>query len=391
LVRTYDCIIAGAGPAGSTALRQLALLGVKAVAVDKAVFPRHKPCGGAISALTSRELDFDWRDLVEASLHTVELAHKYSHPLLCKSDQPFAHFVMRERFDYRLLEKAVEAGGEFLPGHAVTGVEREEDGWVIVHTTRGDLKARVVIGADGANGEVAHSAGLFNFERGIAIEAEVEPTDELARAYRDKVYLSYADPPWGYGWIFPKSGRLSVGVGTFSRRRGAIKDAFERFLEQTGLAGLPMQVYGHPIPTGGTRRRIWKDRILLVGDAAGLNDPLSGEGIAHAVLSGKIAAKHVADALDRGEFDFSGYQVEIDERIVSELARAAWIAEKLYTFPRLFFWLFEKSPETLALYFRLVRGEISYADLIDHLAGQFVRFNLFREERGGRAASQKPY
>jgi len=376
-VRTYDCVVVGAGPAGSSALRQLGLRGINAVAIDKEAFPRHKPCGGAISALTARELDFEWQDLAEASLHKVELAFKYNRPLLCESDQPFAHFVMRDRFDNRLLEKAIEAGGTFLPGRAVTGVHVEEDG-VRVSTTNGELKAKVVIGADGVNGQVARSIGLFNFDRGIAIEAEIDATPELMDRYRDKVYLSYADPPWGYGWVFPKAGRLSVGVGTFSRRRKAIKDSFSRFLEQTGLANLPMKVYGHPIPTGGKPRRIWSERVLLAGDAAGLNDPLSGEGIAHAVLSGKTAAQHVAAALESGDFRFEGYQSAIDDRIVAELARAASIAEKLYTFPRLFYWLFEKSPETLNLYFRLVRGEISYADLNEHLARQFLRFNLFR-------------
>lgn len=377
MARSYDCVVAGAGPCGSTALRQLALRGVKAVAVDKRSFPRHKPCGGAISALTARELDFEWKDLAEASLRKVELAYKYNRPLVCESKEPFAHFVMRERFDNRLLEKAIEAGGEFLPEHAVTGVEVQRDG-VLVRTSQGDLKAQVVIGADGVNGEVARSLGLFNFDRGIAIEAEIEADDALMEAYRDKVYLSYADPPWGYGWVFPKAGRLSVGVGTFSRRRKAIKDAFDTFLERTGLSGLPMEVYGHPIPTGGKRRTIWGERVMLAGDAAGLNDPLSGEGIAHAVLSGKLAAAHAARALERGDFAFHDYQREIDERIVSELARAAAIADKLYTFPRLFYWLFEKSPETLELYFRLVRGEITYAGLNEHLTGQFVRFGLFR-------------
>lgn len=379
-MKRFECIVVGAGPAGSTALRRLAQLGVKACAVDKAAFPRYKPCGGAISALTSRELDFQWEDLIEASLHRVDLSFRHNEPLRCESDAPFAHFVMRDRFDHRLLEKAIEAGGQFIPEAGVTGIEPNDDG-VIVRTNKGAFQADVVIGADGANGPTARAVGLFRSDRGIAVEAEIDAPSEVLARYQDRVYISYAEPPWGYGWVFPKKDRLSVGVGTFSHRRRAIKDAFEHFLQATQLDGLPMEVYGHPIPTGGDPRPIYTGRVVLTGDAAALNDPLSGEGIAHAVLSGKIAANHVVKAMEQGQFDFSDYQEEIQRRIVDELGRAASIAEKLYTFPRLFYWLFTKSPGTLELYFRLVRGELRYEDLSTELQRVFTKFSLFRSDR----------
>ena len=117
-MRHFDCVVVGAGPSGSTALRQLALAGVSACAIDKATFPRYKPCGGAISALTARELDFEWEDLVESSLRRVELTYRHGPPLVCESDRPFARFVMRDLFDHRLLEAAIDAGGEFFPNHS---------------------------------------------------------------------------------------------------------------------------------------------------------------------------------------------------------------------------------------------------------------------------------
>ena len=248
-----------------------------------------------------------------------------------------------------------------------------------IETSRGAFRATVVVGADGANSRVAKAIGLFNHDRGVAIEAEVTPTPSLLESYRDKVYVSYADPAWGYGWIFPKKERLSVGVGTFSKSRRDVKEAFHRFLHARGLTDLPMQVYGHPIPTGGSPRPIASDRVLLAGDAAGLNDPLSGEGIAHAIGSGKVAARHVITALSTGDFAFRRYQEEIDKGVVADLGRARWIAHKLYAFPRLFYWLFTKSPPTLELYFRLVRGEVGYTDVTRHLQEEFFRFNLFRQ------------
>lgn len=291
---TFDCIIVGAGPAGSTALRQLAKLGVHAAALGKESFPRYKPCGGAISATTARQLDFPWEDLIEASLYHLELSCHGSHPLTLSTDRPFAHFVMRDRFDQRLLDAAIDAGGRFYPNRRVTHIEQSDD-MVSIHTTQGVFRARYVIGADGANGVVARAIGLYHRFRGIAIEAEITPP-----------------PP-------------------------ILESSFQAFLSRMDLANYPMDIYGHPIPTGGSHQRLWVPRIVLAGDAAGLNDPLSGEGIAHAVTSGRIAAHHIYHALQTGETDFHRYEDEIRRHIIDDLVRAASIAQKMYTFPRLFF------------------------------------------------------
>lgn len=373
----FDCIVVGAGPAGATALRELARRGVNACVLEKAHFPRYKPCGGGISALTSSQLDFEWEALIEGALHRVDLALRHAPPLRLEASKPFAHFVMRERFDALLLEQAIAAGGAFYPGHKVIDL-RIEPGRVAVETDRATFYAPVVIGADGANSRVARSIGLFGRERGIAIEAEVQAPKEVLERFRDSAYLSFADPPWGYGWIFPKRERLSVGVGTFSQRRSGLKEAFHRLLKATGLEHLPMEVFGHPIPTGGRKRAYSRPHTLLAGDAAGLNDPLSGEGIAHAIRSGKLAANHAARALETGKFDFDAYDLDVFETIGSDLERARGIAAKLYAFPRLFFWLFEKSPSTLERYFLLVRGEATYQEVTEHLARQYLRFGLFR-------------
>lgn len=333
---TFDCIIVGAGPAGSTALRQLAKLGVHAAALGKESFPRYKPCGGAISATTARQLDFPWEDLIDASSYHLELSCHGSHPLTLSTDRPFAHFVMRDRFDQRLLDAAIDAGGRFYPNRRVTHIEQSDD-MVSIHTTQGVFRARYVIGADGANGVVARAIGLYHRFRGIAIEAEITPPPPILERYRDHVVLTYADPPWGYSWVFPKANRLSVGSGTFSQNRAPIKSSFQAFLSRMDLANYPMDIYGHPIPTGGSHQRLWVPRIVLAGDAAGLNDPLSGEGIAHAVTSGRIAAHHIYHALQTGETDFHRYEDEIRRHIIDDLVRAASIAQKMYTFPRLFF------------------------------------------------------
>lgn len=378
-IQQYDCIIVGGGPAGSTALRQLARAGVNACVIDKATFPRYKPCGGAISALTARHLAFDWSDTIEASLHTVQLSLNFGKRLTVQSEIPIAHFVMRDRFDYLLLQEAIAAGGKVHEGVKIEHIQVHPDHVEITTAEHGRYRAPVLIGADGANSIVARQTGLFDPERGIAIEAEIDVDTEGYAPYDNTVFLNYGTPTWGYGWVFPKSERLSVGVAVFQSKRHGLKDAFHTLLSRLHLNEYPLQVYGHPIPTGGRNREIKRDRVLLAGDAAGLNDPLSGEGIAHAVHSGKIAAEHVAAALESGDFSFNAYAAEIDEKISQDLRRAAWLARKLYSFPRPFFWLFQRSPATLQNYFRIISGDMTYSEFVQFIKEQLFRFNLLPE------------
>jgi len=315
-------------------LRALAQAGVRACALDKADFPRHKPCGGGISIRTVAELDFEWKDLVEAAPRTIEFALRDLYPVRKESEAPFL-LVMRSEFDARLLERAIEAGGRFYPHHLVQGVEVDENG-VVVQTDRGLFHAPVVIGADGAKGCVARSIGLHSRAHGIALDAEIEAPPEVVAEYQDSVYFSFADPPWGYSWISPKRRTLSAGVGKVTQRIGSLKETLNRFLQGKKLSGYPMRLFGHPVPLWSGQQRHAAPRALLVGDAAGLVDPLMGEGIAYAVKSGKIAAHHVTRALESGDFSFEGYSVDINAGIGLELTRAGDFAHRFYTFPRIF-------------------------------------------------------
>lgn len=325
-------------------------------------------------------LPFDWSHTIEAALHHVELSCRLGPPLRLGADKPYAHFVQRARFDNLLLEKAIEAGGEVRQGALVKEIEVHGE-YVEVQTSHGTFRSSVLVGADGANSVVARSLNLFDKQRGIAIDAEVYVPDAVYRRFQDTVYLSYGDPVGGYGWVFPKGDHLSVGVGTFYSKREPLQEPLDRLLAHLDLAEYRIEKFGHPIPDGGRPRTIHTQRALLVGDAAGLNDPLSGEGIAHAVSSGAIAATHISSALGTGDFSFDAYQRHIDREIRSELRRAAWIAHKMYRYPRIFHWLFQRNPDTVALYFRLVAGEIGYVELVDHLRKQFLRFKLFADDQ----------
>lgn len=372
----FDCVVVGLGPAGSTALRDLAQAGVRALGIDRAIFPRPKPCGGALSARAEEQIDVSgWEETVEAQLQTVRVALRRGREIRHTAEKVICRFVMRDQFDHLLLRAAAAAGAQVREGQALRSVELTYPG-VVLDTPLGKISAECLLGCDGANSLVARSVGLPHTERGVAVEAEIEAPPDVLEQWSGQVYVSYAEPAWGYGWVFPKSNRLSAGAGSFAPRSPGLRQVLSRFLAHCGLDGYPKCVLGHPIPLGGKHRPVQTGPVLLAGDAASLCDPLSGEGISHALLSGHIAARHVVEYLDGAVTDFSQYQQEIDSTIVADLALARWIARRLYVAPGLFFRLFERSPQTLDIYFRLISGETSYREVVDHVRNEFLRLGI---------------
>jgi geranylgeranyl reductase family protein len=377
VLRHYDCIVVGLGPAGSTALKDISTAGVRALGVDKAAFPRDKCCGGALSAAAERQLQVpEWKQAVEAEMHTVRVALRLGQEMTHSTPEPICRFVMRDQFDHVLVEAAIASGAEVLCGEPIVSLEIAPPG-VIVQTPTQKLTARCLVGCDGAHSVVARSLGLSPAASGAAIEQEMVVPNKVVRQWEGTVYVSYGDPAWGYGWVFPKKHGLSVGVGSFSPRKAQLPLHLERLLAHCKLSGYPSRRSGHPIPLGGMRRQLHKGPVCLAGDAASLCDPLSGEGISHALLSGHIAARHVLQYLTGETRDFAAYQAEIEQRITQEMALARWIAGKLYRAPRLFFGLLQRSPSTLALYFQLIGGTATYRDVVNHLKQQFRRFAVF--------------
>lgn len=371
-----DCLVVGLGPAGATALRDLSLAGVHAVGIDKALFPRNKPCGGALSALAQQHLDVPgWESIVEDELHIVHLALRYGESVTHEASKPICRFVMRHRFDHLLVNAAASAGADIRQGVEFIGAEPTENG-VTVQTNQGYLRARCLLGCDGANSRVARSMGLSQKVCGAALEAEIDIPAHHADQWKGQVWLSYGEPDRGYGWVFPKGDHLSAGIGSFAPTKQHLRTALQRFLAHYRLSDFPMHIAGHLIPLGGTRRRVQRGAVLLAGDAAAFTDPLSGEGIAYALISGHMAARHIKEYLAGACSSFQDYQQESYRIIGSDLAQARWIANKLYTFPRAFFWLLQRSPETLALYFKLIAGEATYRQVVGHLKRKFLRFGV---------------
>jgi len=293
-VARYDVIVIGAGPAGSTTAYRLARAGARVCLVDRARFPRDKPCGGGLTLRAVRELLFSVEPVVEDRVHTFELGLRYARRWSRRAQEPLVLMTQRRRLDAFLAEQAAAAGAEFRDGAKVTGVD--PTGVVTIGGER--LEAAVVVGADGANGVTARSLGLPAHEHGVALEGNVGYAHVSRQRFGGRAVVELGAVPGGYAWVFPKGDHVNVGVGGWQSEGPRLRERLQELcaafeIDQADVVDLR----GHRLPMRGASRRPVAGRVLLVGDAAGLVDPLSGDGMYEAFISGRLAAEATLELL----------------------------------------------------------------------------------------------
>lgn len=357
----YDVIVAGLGPAGSTAAYTLASKGLKVLGLDKETFPRYKSCGGCISTKIEKILDFDIKEVVEETIAGATFTYKSERALDIISDRALGYNVMRDRFDHHLMKKAKEAGAEVVEGKRVTGVV-DDGGSVTVKCADGSsYKGRFLVGADGASGVVGRSYfGLNPKEVAVSVTAEV-PYDRACAGYKGKLFIDFGCVPYGYAWIFPKEKYLSAGIaGDTAKIHGKIKDYFSAFLAtHEALKGLKVDErvgWTVPIYYTGAPSSV-KGRVLLAGDTGHLVDPFLGEGIYYAIRTAKGAASVIIESMDKGSSDLSAYQGWLEREILPEFKSAERLSDLVYNHPRLWYSIIEKDPDIMMRFYNVIRGE----------------------------------
>lgn len=358
----FDALVVGAGPAGSTAARELGAAGARVLLVDRAAFPRYKACGGGIPLRTERLLPFPIESVVEDSVHLLDVAHGGRMRFVRDSGAPFAHMVMRDRFDALLLEHARRAGAEFRPA---TKVERVDvDSSVRVTAPGFEAEAAYLVCADGAHSPVGAMAGLgAGIAQCPAWEVELEAPRERLRRFRARSLIELGYRPWGYAWVFPKASVLSIGIVLPPGQGGAMKEAVRAYSTRLGLRDAPARIArGHKIRFRRGHEPIANARVLLAGDAAGMADEFTEEGISYAISSGRLAARNVLRAL--GEGDLRRYERDVDAELMPELRAARLIGFMFYGMlrrvPRP--WMFASAhlPFLWDAFFAVQRGESTY-------------------------------
>ena len=368
----WDAIVVGGGPAGSSAARRLAMGGARTLLLEKQRHPRYKPCGGGLPLHALTEIDTPIDDLFEGQVDTLEISHPSGRRFRKSHGGPFATLVMRDRLDARLLDAARDAGAQVHEGESLRRLSAAgAPGGAIAETALGRYEAPLLIGADGATGPTARAAGLDDdVPRSAAWELEIEAPPAALDHWAGVANIDVAYRPWGYGWVFPKQGRLSVGVVLppgHGRRIRALTDAYAARL---GLRGAPVHIArGHPVRyRRGTRQPVARGPLLLAGDAAGLADEFTAEGIHYALRSGRLAAEAALDALGRagGTADAAAsYLAAVNREIQPELDAARAISRMYYwcvsTWAALALRVSEWVDYLWRAFFRVMRGESTYA------------------------------
>jgi geranylgeranyl reductase family protein len=292
-VERVDAVVIGAGPAGSTAAYRLARAGASVLLVDRARFPRDKPCGGGLTDRAVDQIPVDVTPVVEDTVSTLELGLAYRTRFERRSKAPLLLMTQRRRLDAFLAEQAADAGADFRDGAKVTAVSA--DGRLTVDGV--PVQAGVLIGADGVNGTTARSVGLDGaHDYAVALEGNVPYTELDEARFRGRVLIELGTVPGGYAWVFPKGDHVNVGVGGWLREGPRLRAHLSRVCREYGVPEERLEsTRGYRLPLRKAGAAAAKERMLLVGDAAGLVDPLSGDGMYEAFLSARLAAETVVE------------------------------------------------------------------------------------------------
>jgi geranylgeranyl reductase family protein len=349
-VEKFDVAVVGAGPAGATTAYRLARAHARVLLIDKVRFPRDKPCGGGLTMRAVRQLPVSVEPVVEDRITRVRCRLKYGRTMNRHSEHVLCLMTQRRRLDQFLVEQAAGAGVDFRDG---VRVEVESDRRIRVDGQPVDVDA--LVGADGANGITAKTLGLGGaIVQGVALEGNL-PYERLPHdEWRGMLVLELAALPGGYGWIFPKGDHVNVGVGGWGTEGPRLRAHLEKLCDHYGIrVGELTHLRGHRLPMRRPATKLARGRALVVGDAAGVLDPVSGDGIYEALVSGKLAAEQIlAD-------DVPGYEAAVHARL-DPLSSAGWGAKKaLDRFPRAVFAIM-RLPVTWRVLEKLILGDVAH-------------------------------
>jgi geranylgeranyl reductase family protein len=311
-----DVIVAGAGPAGAVAARTLAAAGVNTLLVDRAAFPRNKPCGGGISVRALRRFPWLGSALDSVAVHRIGSVHlEAPDGSSCDIDRPDPCVLMvrRVEFDHALVRAAVAAGARLEERFEIAQAEARADAVTLRARDGRTLTAQWVIAADGVHSVIAKRLGVNARwpATALALDMMEETPAATLRATRpDVLWVAYGYRGLdGYAYVFPKTEHVNVGIGCLMShfngekpgRPYALQERFVSSLVASGvLDGRSDRQHFTPflIPVGGPLPSASHGRVLLAGDAGGFVGALTAAGIYYAMVSGELAARARAAARD---------------------------------------------------------------------------------------------
>ncbi|CAN5431137.1 geranylgeranyl reductase family protein [soil metagenome] len=371
----WDVIVVGAGPAGSTAARVAAEAGARVLLIDRATFPRYKTCGGGITGRSLRAMPDAARATFEADISEFGLSREGGDRVMLHADTPFLGMVQREHFDQALVDAAAAVGVEFRDATAMRGLEEVEAGIRIRlagEGAGGELFARVVVGADGSSGRTSGYVGVEFAASDLGLEVEVEAIDH---EWASTAMFDWGKDAGAYAWLFPKHDSLTIGVIQRTGVPDATRAYLELWLRQLGLAGATrLRESGHMTRWRSRTSPLRRGTVLVAGEAAGLLEPWTREGISFALRSGAMAGAAAASAaaaartgdVTARDHALDGYVAAIERELAPDLVAGAAMLKVLERFPGSLHCFLAHTRRGRRLFVALCRGGPRVSALVHH-------------------------
>ncbi|MGD9382211.1 MAG: geranylgeranyl reductase family protein [Candidatus Thorarchaeota archaeon] len=392
----HDLVVVGGGPAGASCARAAALGGLDVVLIEKAIHPRKKLCAGALTRRVTGLVDFDIEPATELRFSGGRMYSRTGTCIDFKLDeQSSGYLVKRPRFDNYLLKKAIDAGVEVVQGTEAVTVEQLKSG-IRVLTVGDSYKAHLLVGADGVNGIIAKNVGLRgrwkSDEVALCIAADIPVEEEdvkrcMSLSNSDVsmgVDIHFGLLEMGYGWCFPKKDELNVGIGARMDKAADLRSRWRKFVrrleDQKELKFDLSKQSAFRVPFGVPKIPLVTRRTMLVGDAAGLVSPLSGEGIYYAIKSGIMAAQFACEAAEmKTPFHVMEYGKAIRKDILIELSAAEYLANILY-----------RSIKNIDLMLQIAQDDLIMREYIIHFMAGARSFQDLRKDISRRMLARHP-
>ena len=368
-LREWDVAVIGAGPAGLSAALAAAGAGARTVVVERAAHPRYKTCGGGLIgaslAAAGGQVQVPARDTVHTVTATLNGRRRFTR----RDPVPLLAMVSREEFDDALRQAATAAGVTLRQRAPVRGIgQRGGQAWARLADGT-ELRAPVLIGADGSAGVTARHAGVRFQQTDLGLELEIPVPATVAGQWRGRLLLDWGPIPGSYGWVFPKGDRLTLGViaarGYGERTRQYLRD----FATRLGLAHYPAERdSGHLTRCRADGSPLRAGRVLVAGDAAGLLEPWTREGISFALRSGAMAgaaAAEAAAACDEARVNqaLDAYPAAVARVLLPEMAAGRRLLTGFTRHPGAFH-LGLASPRGWHAFARFCRSELTFDALV---------------------------
>ncbi len=389
----YDVIVVGAGPAGSTTARECASRGLSVLLLDRAEFPRDKPCGGGVTVRAAGLLPFSIEPVTERTINGMYFSVRHSSSFPRYSEQEIAYLTQRSRLDTFLVDQAMETGVTLRERTPIQSLERHET-HIVVRAGNEIFEGSTLVAADGANGKTAKMAGVsVKLLHGIALEGNITPKGGIPQKWENMLGLDVGAPAGGYGWAFPKGDHLNIGLGGWKHVGPTLRGKLDELVRFYGFD--PSDLWGtrgYPLPIRVDGSPMVDGNVLLVGDAAGLLDPFTGEGIYAAIWSGRAAAHHLAEYVGGDADDLNGYQLETELTLLKELAVSRQFHDLFQLTPRFYIAVERLTSILWGITCRILQGELTYdgimkkhtrlATLIDFVS-DLIRVTPFLQRAAG--------